>query len=148
MTTRQTTRRALLGAAAAVSAAALPAIAAVQSSDAADPIFAALDRWRKVETECDRLLNEESDGGINQSPAAEAAVRTVWQERMLLAETASTTLAGLAAYVSFLRRRSVDELEIFFFEDGDGEYNEQLAFIESLDRSLASITATHGEIQS
>jgi len=128
--------------------AAAPAIAAVQSPDAADPIFAALERWQKIETECDRLLAEESDGGINQSPRAEAAVKAIWEERLLLAATApNTTLAGLAAYVRFLHHQSAVVLERSFFES-EGEHNEQLAFFESLDRSVALIAAAHGVIQS
>ncbi len=143
-TAHQTTRRALVaGVAFVTSAAALPAIAAVQSSDTADPIFAAIERWQRTRTEIDRF-DAKND---SESPDAEAAVSAVWEARLLLAETAPTTLAGLAAYVSFLRCQSVDELETFFFDES-GEHDEQLAFIESLDRSLASIVAAREAVRS
>ena len=84
----------------------------------ADPIFAAIERCQKIDN---------------------------WETRALLAETAPTTLPGLAAYVSFLRHQSVDVLETFFFDEGG---NEQLAFIESLDRSLASIVPAREAVRS
>ncbi len=147
MSPTELSRRVLVaGVASVASAVAAPAIAAIQSSDTADPIFAALERWQKIEIECHRLLDEESDGGINQSPRAAAAVEAIWEERLRLAETAPTTLAGLAAYVRFLHHQSAVVLETSFFES-EGEHDEQLAFFESLDRSVASIAAAHGVIQ-
>jgi hypothetical protein len=94
-----------------------------------DPILAAIERYERAEADCDRI--SESDEARLEA-ASEESVRA----RCALAETAPTTLEGLAAFARFLDRQSSVVLKDAFFCD-DAEH---LAFYANLNRSLSAIT--------
>jgi hypothetical protein len=100
-----------------------------------DPIFAAIERYECADAECLRIPDED-----------EARLASAFEEsrraRCALAETAPTTLDGLAALARFLDQQSSTVLETAFF-DNDREH---LAFYANLNLSLMRIE--HGQRRS
>lgn len=136
-------RRTLVAGAAALPAIAIPA-AAQCALAGPDPVFAAIETCRKAEAaflaRCD-FEDELKEKGVELATAfddhrtpemvclAEASIAA----RAALAETAPTTLAGLAAVLGFIREQS-QSLGECFFEDG-----ETWAFVTTIERAVLGL---------
>jgi hypothetical protein len=142
MTTTQT-RRAILAGIATAPAAALAAPALALS--APDPIFAAIENNRKADAEFIRLCSVEDEleeRGIelvrapddSRTPEMVAVVEASIETRKSLAKTAPTTLAGLVAYIGYVRDWSPDD---YLFADDD----ESRDFLDSLQRAVRGLSA-------
>jgi hypothetical protein len=94
-----------------------------------DPIFAAIERYKRAEAECLRIPDEDE---ARLDSAGEKSRRA----RCYLAKTAPTTLKGLAAFALFLDQQSSTVLKTAFFDNN----REHLAFYANLNRSLKLIT--------
>jgi hypothetical protein len=109
-----------------------------------DPIFAAIEANRKADVDFIRLCDLEGEleeKGIelvsapddHRTPEMAATVDASIKSRELLAKTAPTTLAGLVAYIDYVRDWSRTE---FLFDGAPGESKD---FLESLQRSVHNI---------
>lgn len=103
-----------------------------RSSATLDPIFASIARYLEVNARCEAIYDADE-----KDPRLKEDACDVRAARLALAQTAPTTLAGLAAYARFLNEQSAQVFEEPFFDrDGKVEY---MAFHASLDRSLAEL---------
>jgi hypothetical protein len=102
-----------------------------RSSIQDDPIFAAIEKYRKADIACDALFPKKDEGGpYKRTPARTAAVKRVRACRAALAKTSPTTYAGLTAVMDYCvqgRERGNP------FFDGDEETE---AFLRSLARAV------------
>jgi len=142
-------RSIVASAAAALPALAVPAVALASTEP--DPIFAAIEKERALNTAFLARCRYEDDlveAGVKLAPASGedsrtpemvAAVNAAVVARQELANTAPTTLSGLVAYIDYVltesEKLSSPGLEVFFF---DGE-EETLDFVRSLWRSAATM---------
>ena len=94
-----------------------------------DPIFEAMERYPRAEAKIEAIPDDEENTRLGAALAESA------RARLGLAETAPTTLRGLAAFARFLSHQSKVVLDDAFFDNDD----EHMAFYASLDRSLAAI---------
>ena len=140
----KTSRRAIIAGAAAAVAATTTPVNAAPSADA-DPIFAAILRYRDARRAFfarAKLEDEmcEAEAGIKLVPAPDdyrtpdmvAAVNASRATRAELANTAPTTLAGLTTLLDFVVAESFDEMMF----DGDDEIRD---FVRSLARSARAM---------
>jgi hypothetical protein len=113
-----------------------------------DPIFAAIEDYLKAEAESARLQDAEDKRPAARGQSAEmrAASDEVVAARLRLAQTAPTTLTGLAAYGRFLDHQSSVVFGEGFFDDQMNDKAEPLAFFASLNRSLGSLLRLSGEL--
>jgi hypothetical protein len=120
-------------------------VTAAPAAQPADPIFAAITRYEAAHgaflTRCDHESDIEEAGGElisapddYRTPEMVHAVEASVAARERLAETAPTTLAGLAAYLDFVASES-ESLEDFLFCDEEVD-----AFIRSLARSARCLS--------
>jgi hypothetical protein len=127
-------RRALVTGAAGLPVLAAPALA----SSEPDPIFAAIEKYRRLDAAFLARNDLEDDlaeagqelapaSGDHRTPEMVAAVNAAIDSRVQLARTPPTTPEGLAAYLEFVALKS-DELGGFFF---DSKY-EKMTFIRSI----------------
>jgi hypothetical protein len=141
-------RRSLVTSAAALPALAVPAVAI--ASIEPDPIFAAIEKERALNTAFLARCHYEDDlaetgvklapapGEYSQTPEMVAVVNAGITARVELANTAPTTPSGLVAYLDYVlvesERLSTPEVQVFFFDDHDAP-----DFIRSLWRSATAL---------
>jgi hypothetical protein len=112
-----------------------------------DPIFAAIENHRKCDADFIEQCNLEAaaeETGVKFAAASEEdrrtpemidAVDASIEARESLAKTAPTTLAGLVAYLDYVRDWSPDD-ELLFADDREG-----MDFLESLQRAVRGLNA-------
>jgi hypothetical protein len=103
-----------------------------------DPIFAAIERYRKglaaFIVQCERENEAVSDD--YQTPEMVAAVDENIHSRMKLAATMPTTPAGLSALMDFVVTQSEAEGTFIFEDDCEPHESELYAFMETLARAV------------
>jgi hypothetical protein len=152
-TTMSQSRRAILTTAAALPALAMPVIAIAATAGPGDPIYAAIEKYRIAEdafiARCEyeddlkengvKLARAPGEGEYGRTSEMVVVVDAVVAARAELANIAPTTLVGLVAYLDCViaesERLSGDEMEIFFFEEGE----ETLDLVRSLARSARAL---------
>jgi hypothetical protein len=95
-----------------------------------DPIFAALERCRRMEAACDEAAAAQQHWNDDIAEEAEEALAA----RMALAQTVPTTWAGLAALISFASEHTAARDGEFYFED-----SEAAQFIISIDQAITQL---------
>jgi hypothetical protein len=114
--TTNTTRRAILAGAAAAPAAILSTTLPVDAR-ATDPIFAAMELYRRADAEHGARCEEDDDSEERYAAATEAC-HAAWDAMRALANTSPTTLAGLAAYLEFVIAETDELGELIFYDRG------------------------------
>jgi hypothetical protein len=137
-----TRRNALTAGAAALATGTAANVAAITIAKAApDPIYAAIEAYRKTDAAfiarcifeddlAEKGIKFERDDNDGRTPEMIAIVNASIAARASLANTAPTTPAGLVAYLDYVLAESLDD----FLFDGD---DETIDFVRSLARSAA-----------
>jgi hypothetical protein len=137
-------RRALVTSAAALPALAVPVVALAASAGPDDPIYAAIEAYRRTEAACFAMAVYEDEVKVptpHQTPEMAALAEAAKKARRRLAQTSPATLPGLVAYLDYVVTESESlsspEWPMFVFDDEE----ETLVFVRSLARSAHRMRA-------
>jgi hypothetical protein len=143
-------RRSVVASAAALPVMAAPAIA----TSVNDPIFTTIEAYQRTETAFvaraffeDQLPDPDREALVpvpddGRTPEMVAAVDAAVAARVHLADTAPTTIAGLAAFLTFVNDESERLGEPLFESEGFGEKyrdSEMATFLRSIARSAQAL---------